>query len=75
MTLWDGIFANSTSGGNCSGPGKMTSKGYNLSSDNTCQLPQQRRSQQHQPHAWRRRPVLVTGTSRTTVWAFLVKLA
>jgi hypothetical protein len=35
MTLWDGIFANSTSGGNCSGPGKMTSKGYNLSSDNT----------------------------------------
>jgi hypothetical protein len=39
------------------------------------QLPQQRRSQQHQPHAWRRRPVLVTGTSRTTVWAFLVKLA
>jgi hypothetical protein len=33
-TLQNSIVANSSSGGNCSGT--MTSKGYNLSSDNTC---------------------------------------
>jgi hypothetical protein len=33
-TLQNSIFANSPNGGNCSGP--MTSNGYNLSSDNTC---------------------------------------
>jgi hypothetical protein len=34
VTLQNSIVANSPSGGNCSGP--MTSNGYNLSSDNTC---------------------------------------
>ena len=34
VTLQNSIVANSASGGNCSGT--MTSKGYNLSSDNTC---------------------------------------
>jgi hypothetical protein len=33
-TLQNSVVANSSSGGNCSGT--MTSKGYNLSSDNTC---------------------------------------
>jgi hypothetical protein len=34
VTLQNSIVANSPSGGNCSGT--MTSKGYNLSSDGTC---------------------------------------
>jgi len=34
VTLQNSIVANSPSGGDCSGP--MTSNGYNLSSDNTC---------------------------------------
>ncbi len=36
VTLQNSIVANSTSGGNCSG--SMTSQGYNLSSDGTCDL-------------------------------------
>jgi hypothetical protein len=36
MTLQNSIVANSPSGGNCSGVVLVTSKGYNLSSDATC---------------------------------------
>jgi len=36
VTLQNSIVANSPSGGNCAGFSTVTSNGYNLSSDNTC---------------------------------------
>ena len=36
LTITNSILANSTSGGNCSGPGTITNGGYNISDDATC---------------------------------------